>query len=71
MPALNCALLRFLCAVRLLHCLRQVVSILARDFLKLVDKSSVVREGFERLHNRRQEHNEYAEDPEILKYAAR
>ena len=44
---------------------------MARDFLKLVDKSSVVRESFERLHNRRQEHNEYAEDPEILKYAAR
>ena len=36
----------------------EVVSILGSDFLRLVEKSSVVRESFERLHQKRQRHND-------------
>ena len=49
----------------------EVIRILARDFLRLVEKSPVVRESFERLHKSRQLHNEFEEDPEIRKYAMR
>ena len=36
----------------------EVVEILAADFMRLVEKSRVVRESFKRLHSRRAAHNE-------------
>ena len=36
----------------------EVVEILGEDFLRLVEKSRVVRQSFERLNSRRSAHNE-------------
>ena len=51
----------------------EVVSIRGSDFLKLVKKSTVVRESFEKLNRKRHVHNESLqavhEDPELRKYA--
>ena len=39
----------------------QITSVRARDFMRLVEKSSVVRQSFERLHNFREEYNQMAQ----------
>ena len=49
----------------------EVVRIHAKDFLRLVVKSKVVRESFERLNNQRKESDAYAEDDEMRKFATR